>query len=407
MSKVNLKKISTDQNNFYNIKGTLDAEKRNLFFEFSLEELKKIFAVDIDELLFGSDKIMEKIKNIYLYDEADKKYSCIGCVFSIRVKESVSFTSTAINVILENKISDLTNIKTNKVTFKTNYLGHNIHASYIKSYSFTYDSTKKIIVNTYTNDNFNVEISIESQKEYSYFKLSKILYTYIEMIFLIFGDMPTIKEIFLLEKDEKIKLYYDVVEKYNPKYKKRNGKEILGTVTAQTINKASMKKFEDFRKKTKIIYDLLMININSDGYIEIKNCNLVQIMEGMYKTIMGTNTDLRLILIHYFNKYKSSKNILSKRDKRKVKDPNNTPIFIYKANNHRNYLSHLNLNQNKNVFYKLENNYAYWKLCMCIRIYILEYLKIDYEKEYVSRYIKEIDEWSKKNKMRFSLKVNS
>ena len=34
MSKVNLKKISTDQNNFYNIKGTLDAEKRNLFFEF-------------------------------------------------------------------------------------------------------------------------------------------------------------------------------------------------------------------------------------------------------------------------------------------------------------------------------------------------------------------------------------
>ena len=328
-------------------------------------------------------------------------------VFSIKVKESVSFTSTAINVILENKISDLTNIKTNKVTFKTNYLGHSIHASYIKSYSFTYDSTKKIIVNTYTNDNFNVEISIESQKEYSYFKLSKILYTYIEMIFLIFGDIPTIKEIFLLEKDEKIKLYYDVVEKYNPKYKKRNGKEILGTVTAQTINKASMKKFEDFRKKTKIIYDLLMININSDGYIEIKNCNLVQIMEGMYKTIMGTNTNLRLILIHYFNKYKSSKNILSKRDKRKVKDPNNTPIFIYKANNHRNYLSHLNLNQNKNVFYKLENNYAYWKLCMCIRIYILEYLKIDYEKEYVSRYIKEIDEWSKKNKMRFSLKVNS
>ena len=84
MTKVNLKKISTDQNNFYNIKGTLDAEKRNLFFEFSLEELKKIFAVDIDELLFGSDKIMEKIKNIYLYDEADKKYSCIGVYFQLR-----------------------------------------------------------------------------------------------------------------------------------------------------------------------------------------------------------------------------------------------------------------------------------------------------------------------------------
>ena len=39
---------------------------------------------------------------------------------------------------------------------------------------------------------------------------------------------------------------------------------------------------------------------------------------------------------------KSSKKLLTRRDKRKAKYPNNTPIFIYKANNHRNFLSHLN-----------------------------------------------------------------
>lgn len=407
MSNINIKSFSLDKKEFYNVKGTIDLIKRNICFSISSEEIKRILGVEIEELLFGSDSVMKKLENIYLYDENNVVYYCIGCIFSIKAKDIVEFSSVAINIMLENTVTDINEIKTNKVTFKTNYMGRSIHAAYIRSYSFSYDSTKKIIVNTHTDDNYNIDITVESSKKYSYYKLSKILYTYIEMLFLLFGDMPTITEVSLLEDDKAVKLYFDIVDKYNPKYKKRHGKEILGTITNKSINRENMKKFEQFRKETKIIYDLLMININSEGYVEIKNCNLVQIMEGLYKTITGTSPDLRPILIHYFTNYKNSKKILTRRDKRKVKDPNKTSIFIYKANNHRNYLSHLNLKQNKNVFYKLENNYAYWKLCLCIRVYILEYLKISYDSENISKYIEEVESWAKKNKLRFSLKVNT
>ncbi len=411
MSSVSIKKISIDKIKFYDVTGTIDTNEKSIHFNVSYEKLKEIFDIDIQDLLFGSDKIYEKTKNIYLYDEKNIPYSCINCIFSYFTKEQAAdFNSTTIDVILENTLSDLDDIKTNKVIFKTNYLGRSIHSSYIKGYSFPYDSTKKIIVDTINDANFNINITIESKKEYSYFKLSKIIYTYLEMLFLIFGDMPTITEIRLLEKGKEVKLHFHIVDKYNPIYKKRNGLEILGTITNQSINKANMKKFEEFRKKTKIIYDLLMINVNSEGYIEMKNCNLIHIMEGMYKTLNnitgGPPPTLTSILKHYFEDYKILKKILSRRDKRKAK-ATNIGIFIYKANNHRNYLSHLNLNENKNVFYKSENHYAYWKLLVSIRLYILEYLDIKYEKDNLYKYIENIEKWTKDKKMRFSSRHNS
>lgn len=193
------------------------------------------------------------------------------------------------------------------------------------------------------------------------------------MIMLMFGDIPTISNIIIDYNNKEIEALFEIVEKYKPKKLKSLGKDILGCITLDTINKANIKKFEQFRKETKIIYDLFMINVNSNGYIEMKNCNLIQLMEGMYKAIVKPKCELRNILLFYFNNSKTSKKILTRRDKRVVQDPNKTPIFIYKANNHRNYLSHLNVKQKKNVFYKLENIYAYWKLCLCVRVFILEY----------------------------------
>ena len=64
---------------------------------------------------------------------------------------------------------------------------------------------------------------------------------------------------------------------------------------------------------------MLLININSDGYKEIKNCNLVQIMEGLYKTLKGDN-NLNDILEFYFISTAPIKKLLSRRDKRIVKD---------------------------------------------------------------------------------------
>ena len=167
MSDIKIKSISLDKQKFFDVYGLIDIEKRNIQFKIPFEDIKKILGIEIEELLFGSDCVMKKLENIYLYDENNILYSCIGCIFSIKVKDSVEFTSVAINIMLENTVTDLTVLKTNKVTFKTNYMGHSIHAAYIKSYSFSYDSAKRIIVNTYTDDNFNIDITVESRKKYS------------------------------------------------------------------------------------------------------------------------------------------------------------------------------------------------------------------------------------------------
>lgn len=403
---LDINRISIDSTNFFEVDGEFDKENRKIKFNISFEQLKNIFGITVNDIFCSSDKIMKKTKNIYILCSDGKYYSCLGCIFSVHTQREVVFSSVAVNFIFENALTYQTDIKTKKVTFKSYYIGHSIHSAYIKSYTFNYNYRKKIIIKTYTDENFHIDISVEAKNECWYSDLKGIIYTIIEIMMLIFGDIPIISEVNIGEEQE-VKAYFEIVDKYKAPKRKSNGKEIVGCITEKTLNKDIIKKFENFRKNTKIIYDLYMTTINSEGYKEIKNCNLVQIMEGLYKTLGMPNMDLRDILIYYFNNSKSSKKLLTRKDKRKVKDPNNTPIFIYKANNHRNYLSHLNLKQNKNVFYQLENIYAYWKLTMCIRLYILEYLSVSYETEKIPKYIKEIDDWAKNNKLRFSARINN
>lgn len=403
---LDINKISIDSANFFEVNGEFDKENRKISFNISFKQLKNIFDIDTEDILFTNDEAMEKTKNIYILCSDGKYYSCLECIFSAHIQHEVAFSSIAVNFIFENTLTNKTDIKTKKVTFKSYYIGNSIHSAFIKSYSFNYNYKKRVIIKTYTDENFHIDISVESKNECWYSELKDIIYTIIEIMMLIFGDIPIISDVNIGEEQE-IKAYFEIVDKYKAPKKRSNGKEIVGCITEQTLNKDIIKRFKHFRNDTKIIYDLYMTTINSEGYKEIKNCNLVQIMEGLYKTLGMPKMELRDILIYYFNNSKSSKKILTKKDKRKVKDPNNTPIFIYKANNHRNYLSHLNLKQNKNVFYNLENVYAYWKLTMCIRLYILEYLGIRYETDKIPKYVKEVEVWAKKNKLRFSARVNN
>lgn len=403
---LDINKISIDMTNFFEVIGTLDTENRKITFNITVEQLKKILDITTHEIFFMTDRTVKKMKKIYILSSDGKYYSCLGCMFSVSFKENVNFSSIAVDFIFENTLTSQTNIKTKKVTFESYYIGHSIHSVYIKSYSFNYNSRKKITINTYTDENFHINISVESKIESCYSELSNIIYSVFEIMMLIFGDMPIISNVNIGESQE-IKTYFKLVDKYKAPYDRSLGKKILGCISQETLNKDVIKRFEKFRKDTNIIYDIYMTNINSDGYKEIKNCNLVQIMEGLYRTLGFPKKDLRDILIYYFNNSKSSKKILSRRDKRKAKDSHNTPVFIYKANNHRNFLSHLNLKQNKNVFYQLENIYAYWKLTMCIRVFILEYLNIKYDAQMISKYIEEVDDWAKKRKLRFSSRINT
>lgn len=405
MEEIVIDKISLDMINFYKVDGNLNLESRKISINMSFDDFNRILGISIRDVFYGED-LYDRTKNMYILGKNGVYYSCLGCIFGYKTKDmNVTIYSVPVDLILENVLSDTINLAVTKVTFKTYFIGHSIHAAYIQSYEFKYSRNYNIKIDKHTNDNFHIDISIESKSPSEYKKMSGVLYHIVEMIKLIFGDIPKINEIVMEYGEENVRLYLGLADKYKFSNKKINGGNILGCITIDSINKDTIKKFERFRKDTGIIYDLFMINTASNGYKEIQNCNLIQIMEGLYKTInkISNNTiKLKNILPMYF-KSKNSNKILSKRDKRKVKN-NNTGIFIYKAVNHRNYLSHLNLNSIKSFFYKDENIYAYWKLSMALRIFMLEYLSIEVESEKVLNDIEDIEKWAKKNKLRFRLK---
>lgn len=402
--------FSTDSKVFYDLKGYFNPQKKELSFELNIEQFFKILNVTIAEALFDTDKISKILKNIYIETNDGKIFSCINCIFSFNISSDMSkkesFKLVSSDVIVENEFSEKFDIYTKKVVFKTKYLGKSRHRGYIKNIKFKYDSNKNIELNIYTEEDTIIEISVSSTRNHNYNKLSKIIYTILEMITLIIGDMPIIDEVYCYIDDKKSNIYFTVVDKYNPEYKKKNCTDVLGYINEETINKKTMNDFIDFRKKTKIIYDLFLININRPSYKEIINCNFVQIIEGLYKSLINTKDNLVDELRYFYYRTRNSKKILSVRDKRKIKSKEQTEIFIYKAKNQRNYLSHLNSNEKKNVFYELENIYAYWKLSLAIRLFILDYLNIKYDNNLLKNYIDKVNQWAQENKLRYNLKLN-
>lgn len=402
--------FSIDSKSFYDLRGFFNPSKKELSFELDIEQFFKILKVTVAEALFDSDKIYKTLKTVYIKTDDNRIFSCINCIFTYNIssdmakKESFKLVST--DVILENEISEKFDINTKKVVFKTKYLSSSKYMSYIKNIKFKYDSNKSVELNIYKKEDTIIEISISSTRLHNYNKLSKIIYTILEMITLIIGDMPIIDEVYFYVGDKKSNIYFSVVDKYNPEHKKKNCVDVLGYITEETINKKTIDDFINFRKKTKIIYDLFLININRPNYKEIVNCNFVQMIEGLYKSLISTKDNLVDELKYFYYRTKNAKRILSTRDKRRIKSNEQTEIFIYKAKNQRHYLSHLNSNENKNVFYGLENIYAYWKLSLAIRLFILDYLDIKYDNNLLKNYIDKVNKWAKDNKLRYSLKLN-
>lgn len=402
--------FSIDSKNFYDLKGFFYPNKKELSFELDIKQFLKILKVTIAEAMFDLDKITKILKNIYIKTGDNKTFSCISCIFSFKISnditKKISFKLVSTDVIVENIISEKFDIYTKKITFKTKYLAGSRYRAYIKNIKFKYDSNKKVELSIYKEEDSIIEISISSTRLHNYNKLSKIIYTILEMITLIIGDMPIIDEVYFYIDDKKSNIYFSIVDKYYPEHKKKNCTDVLGYINEETINKKTIGDFINFRKKTKIIYDLFLININRPNYKEIVNCNFVQMIEGLYKSLIDTDTVLVDELKYFYYRTKNTKKILNARDKRKIRSQEQTEIFIYKAKNQRHFLSHLNANEKKNVFYGLENIYAYWKLVLAIRIFILDYLNIKYDNKLLKDYIDKVNQWAKNNKLRYSLKLN-
>ena len=60
----------------------------------------------------------------------------------------------------------------------------------------------------------------------------------------------------------------------------------------------------------------------------------------------------------------------------------------------------------KNVFFKTENIYAYYKLVLSIRIFLLEYIGIGFDEYSLIDAVNKIESLAKILKIRFSLRLN-
>ena len=402
-----ISKMSIDKVNFYDVSGNLDLINRIVSLNVDFNDAQTMLDISNLAKLYFSDEVDEKLKLIYLKSDKGIDYTCFNGIFGMNIEDKLSIVSNSIDMIIENGMLDTINDKINSLKVKFSFNRRCVVGSVFKDLDFYYTSDKKInVTSSLFVDKIYIDISVDSKKMCGYDKLSQIIYTLAEMIFLIVGDMPCTEETIGRLDNIDINYYFDIVDKY--KNLGKNKKSIvLNVIDSSTLNKNNMKKFELFRRNTKIIYDLFLRVVNCDDYTEIKNCNLIQIIEGLYKTIQNNyKIELRLLLDAYFNSSVSMKKILSRRDKRKIAHDNQTPIFIYKSVNHRNYLSHLEHNQVKNVFFKTENIYAYYKLVLSLRVFLLEYIGIGFDEYSLIDAVNKIESLAKILKIRFSLRLN-
>ena len=401
MNSRKITKISVDKENFFDVTGYFDIESRIINFIISFDVLKNVFNLNCAELITNPEKLNAN-KVVYLCDENGVYYSCFNCIFGFKLNEELKIYSAPIDYILENVLTDERNIEINKLSFRTSMPKK--YSLYISNVSFKYNKDIEIsIKRLFDNDKVIIDYTVSSSQKYRYDKLSNIMYTILEMTFLYLGDIPSIDQISIFN-DQEIILYLENAPKYiqrkNIYISSTNG--ILSYIEPKSISKKQIKTFKKFRKQTKIIFDLLMTNMNVDSYVEIENSMLVQLLEGLYKTINpGVKIKLWEILEAYFLQNPVISTLLVKRDLKMAGDQHNTPIFLLKEKEHRNYLSHLNMNEEKNVFYRLENIYANWKLSCCIRIYIMQLIAVPINNDEFEKTKMSIEKWAKNHKFRY------
>ena len=220
---------------------------------------------------------------------------------------------------------------------------------------------------------FRIESKTKTKRE----KLDDVLYRVLEIVYLVFGSIPKIEKYIFYIGDDEIILYQKLADKYFQNLKSGSNDSALSVISSEVLTADLIKRFIKFRKDTYILYDVFMTSQNGIGYMEMNNSLLVQLIEGTYITLNNDNKkELWQILEYYFLKDNTIKQLLNQKDLKNANDSHNTSIFLLKAKEHRHYLSHFNMNENKKVFEQLENNYAQFKLILCLRIIYMNYLNI-------------------------------
>lgn len=398
MDAVTITKISVDGNNYYNISGTLDLNERVFSFSVPYDNFENIFKYNPAELYNDYNKI-RTYTTYYLSDDMGKLYTLFNCIFGFKLENPINFHSLPIELIFSNVSDSNRNILVDSVIFKTSFPRKFLQ--YITDIDFKYDYDKKVSIKRIIDgEKLILEYRIKCLHKRKYKILSNIIYSMLELTFLYVGDFPKIEDVYC---NDDIHIYFENVPKYNQRkdiyYSSTNG--IINYVEKNIFSTLELKKFIKFRNNSGILFDMLLININNSSYIEISNSMMIQLIDGFYKTFTNKlNHQMWQILQFYFIKNSTINSILVKRDLKPSNDNFQTPIFLLKARNHRNYLSHLNMNGSDTIFYSLENNYAFWKLSLTVRIIILQLLNITININEFNKTKESIECWALKHHLK-------
>ena len=186
MENINIKKLSTNMIDYIDVNGTLNIELKKMNFELSPKNYNILFPVDPRTNASNID--------LYVTDEKGKEYSCIGCVAGLYFGQSIKIKVVSINLIFENLIHNNENLKTNYIEFKTSYPKHYKYGCYIKDFKIKYTKDKTIYIKKeYADELIKINISIESKIETKREKLDDLLYSLLEIIYLLFGCIPKLE----------------------------------------------------------------------------------------------------------------------------------------------------------------------------------------------------------------------
>lgn len=347
--------------------------------------------------------------NLILYSD-NCLYYCNNCIFGFNINISGEFSifCNSIDYIISNYSNNYKQLRTKQyeINFelpqciKNNYIDFNIKFAYNKKIKV---NLKKVYR---TKLPCLLKLTIVSKHEVSADRLSDLAYKIYELLMIYFGVGLNITSRIFLTDNKKMYFYSSIVDKYSYGVKNSVSFSNFVMIDKNSLNKDTIKKYETFVKETSILKDIYLTIINNDTYREIKINMLLQCIEGFYRCIYDKKRCLtyKQILENVFLKNKYCKGVLSRLDKRIVSiNGKNENIFLYKAKNHRNYFSHLNINERKNMFEKKQINYAYWKIILVYRLLLLEYLDVKYDKELLNKIIMDINTYKKENRIRLSL----
>lgn len=391
------------------------------------EELKVNWILDLSNRHIKKSKIEQKtflelfdIKSTFQYGDIKDLnlilysdnifYYCNNCIFGFNIDNygNISIFCNNIDYIITNTISNYDDLKVNKYVIefelpsciRDNYIAFDTNFKYSKSISISLKKEYKF------NTPCSLILTISITNLVNPNKLSNLAYKIYELLMIYFGVGLKISNRTYFQNDISLNFYASIVDKYSYGVKNSVSISNLVMIDNKSLNKELIQKYIVFDKETLLLNGIYLTTINIDTYREIKINMMIQCIEGFYKSIYGKNKDYKLwqILEEVFLKNLYCKKILSNLDKRKIIiDGKEERIFLYKAKNHRNYFSHLNINERKQVFEKNQINYAYWKIILAYRLLILQYLNVKYDKNLLDKIIKDINNYKKKNKIRLSI----